>query len=66
MSVSHGMPSGALAIVSGATSGSFGRMFPQLTPRRSTGLETALRFGAPGGLMDGGDTTDDQLDPELP
>lgn len=66
MSVSHGMPSGALATAAGATSGSFGRMFPDLTPRRPTGLEEALRFGAPGGLMDGGRTTDGQLDPELP
>ncbi|WP_069764396.1 heme peroxidase family protein [Streptomyces sp. LUP47B] len=64
MSVSHGMPSRGLNTA--ATSGSFGRMFPQLPPRRATGLETALRFGAPGGLMDGGDTTDSQLDPELP
>lgn len=41
-------------------------MFPELAPRRPTGLEMALRFGAPEGLMDGGQTTDDQLDPELP
>lgn len=41
-------------------------MFPQVPPRRATGLETALQFGAPGGLMDRGDTSDSQLDPELP
>jgi hypothetical protein len=45
----------------GSTSGNFSRMFPQLPPRPATGLATALKFGAPGGLMDGGPTTDDQL-----
>lgn len=65
MSVTHGTPSRGLARTEG-TAGSFGRMFPQLTARPATGLEKAIEFGAPGGLMDGGDTTDDQLDPAVP
>ncbi|MFD7918118.1 heme peroxidase family protein [Streptomyces sp. NPDC059740] len=63
MSASHGMPSRAAA---NGTSGAFGRMFPQLAPRRATGLERALEFGAPGGLMDGGQTGEDQLAPDFP
>jgi hypothetical protein len=65
MSISHGMPSRGLAAAN-SVSGSFGRMFPQLAPRRATGLEKALEFGAPGGLMDGGQTTDDQLAADFP
>jgi hypothetical protein len=66
MSVTHGMPSYGLATTADSTSGNFGRMFPQLPPRHPTGLDMALRFGAPGGLMDGGQTTEGQLDPQLP
>ncbi|HEX6469919.1 MAG TPA: heme peroxidase family protein [Streptosporangiaceae bacterium] len=66
MSVTHGMPSYGLATTADSTSGDFGRMLPHLAPRRPAGLDMALRFGAPGGLMDGGPTTDDQLDPQIP
>lgn len=65
MSVSHGMPSHGLANAT-STSGTFGRMFPQLAPRRATGLDRALEFGAPGGLMDGGQTSHEQLSAEFP
>lgn len=41
-------------------------MFPTLEPRRPTGIEQARKFGDPGGLMDGGQTTDDQLNPDFP
>jgi hypothetical protein len=41
-------------------------MFPDLQARKPTGLETAKRFGAPGGLMDGGQTTDDQQNKGFP
>ena len=41
-------------------------MFPQLAPRKATGLETALEFGAPGGLMDGGQTADDRPATDFP
>lgn len=55
----HGMSSRGLA-GAGSTSGNFSRMFPQLPPRPATGLAMALKFGAPGGLMDAGPTTDGQ------
>ncbi|HEV7647454.1 MAG TPA: heme peroxidase family protein [Actinophytocola sp.] len=41
-------------------------MFPDLPARKPTGLEAAKRFGAPGGLMDGGQTTDDQQNRGFP
>ncbi|MGH3857176.1 MAG: hypothetical protein ACRDR6_27565 [Pseudonocardiaceae bacterium] len=46
--------------------GKFGRLFPTLEPRRPTGLSEAVALGAPGGLMDGGATTPDQDNPEIP
>ncbi|MFL6161768.1 MAG: peroxidase family protein [Jatrophihabitantaceae bacterium] len=61
----HGMPSRGLSAAD-STSGGFGRMFPQLPPRQATGLEMALKFGAPGGRMDGGATADDQLAQGVP
>lgn len=64
----HGrMPSG-LSVPHGgdAPGGRFGRMFPTLPARVPTGLEMAKRFGLPGGLMDGGETTSDQENPNLP
>ncbi|MGW0737008.1 peroxidase family protein [Streptomyces sp. NPDC002851] len=66
MSVSHGMPSRDLSGGANPTSGAFGRMFPNLPPRRATGLDAALALGAPGGLMDGGQTTGAQLAPDFP
>jgi heme peroxidase len=71
MPATHGQFSRALRATtatpgSQATSGSFGRMFPSLAARKPTGLEAAKRFGAPGGLMDGGQTTDDQLNRGFP
>ncbi|MCT2591490.1 heme peroxidase family protein [Streptomyces sp. N2-109] len=61
----HGSSSRALRSPDG-TSGSFGRMFPHLPGRQPTGLEAAKAFGLPGGKMDGGGTTADQENPELP
>ncbi|MBD0746063.1 heme peroxidase family protein [Streptomyces sp. CBMA152] len=49
-----------------ATSGDFGRMFPHLAPRKATGLPLALKYGAPGGIADGGPTSDGQLSQEIP
>mgnify|MGYP001291719961 CR=1 FL=1 len=63
----HGEVSRGLNAAGGgnAISGSFGRMFPTLPARRPTGLEEAKKFGLPGGLMDGGQTGDDQTNPRL-
>ncbi|MGH3624726.1 MAG: peroxidase family protein, partial [Sciscionella sp.] len=47
-------------------SGRFGRLFPGIEPRRPTGVSQAAQFGAPGGLMDGGQTTLEQDNPNLP
>jgi hypothetical protein len=58
----HGSSSRAISSIGS----SFGRMFPDLPPRRPTGLEAAKEFGLPGGKMDGGQTTDDQENPNLP
>lgn len=66
MSALHGSSSRALSGGANSTSGSFGRMFPDLPPRRPTGLEQAKEFGLPGGKMDGGQTTEDQENPNLP
>jgi len=66
MSALHGSSSRALSSGALSTSGSFGRMFPDLPPRRPTGLGQAKEFGLPGGKMDGGQTTDDQENPNLP
>jgi hypothetical protein len=61
----HGITSRGLTAAD-STSGAFGRLFPQLPPRPSTGLEKALKYGAPGGLMDGGPTSADQLAQGVP
>ena len=45
--------------------GRFGRLFPTLDPRPPTGLAMAEEFGLPGGLMDGGETTEAQDSPTL-
>lgn len=45
--------------------GRFGRMFPGLPPRPPGGLALAAKLGLPGGLMDGGQTTHDQENPEM-
>ncbi|MGH3853916.1 MAG: peroxidase family protein [Pseudonocardiaceae bacterium] len=45
--------------------GRFGRLFPTLDPRPPTGLAMAEEFGLPGGLMDGGETTDGTDSPTL-
>lgn len=68
MATAHGSFSRGLTIPPGShgTPGSFGRMFPDLPARKATGLEMAKRFGAPGGLMDGGQTTDDQQNRGFP
>ncbi|KAA9161622.1 heme peroxidase [Amycolatopsis acidicola] len=68
MSTAHGSLSRGLTIPPGTsgTAGSFGRMFPDLQARKPTGLEMAKRFGLPGGLMDGGQTTDDQQNRGFP
>ncbi|MFD9796130.1 heme peroxidase family protein [Streptomyces sp. NPDC059070] len=65
MSATHGSTPCAHAGAN-ATSGDFVRMFPNLPPRKATGLPLALRYGAPGGLVDGGQTSDGQLHPEVP
>src|SRR5262245_40553790 len=59
----HGSASRGMTVLPGThgTSGSFGRMFPNLPARQATGLERAKEFGLPGGIMDGGPTTDEQL-----
>ncbi|TNC25855.1 peroxidase family protein [Amycolatopsis alkalitolerans] len=68
MAVTHGSLSRGLAIPPGShgTAGSFGRMFPTLPARKATGLEAAKKVGLPGGLMDGGQTTDDQQNRGFP
>ncbi len=67
MTSMHGATSRRRTIPRGenAATGTFGRMFPTLEPRRPTGLEMARKFGLPGGLMDGGQTTDDQENPDF-
>jgi hypothetical protein len=62
MSVMHGSSSRVI----NSSSGSFGRMFPELPARRPTGLERAKEFGLPGGKMDGGQTTEEQENPNFP
>lgn len=64
----HGSSLRGLTVPQGGTvvAGSFGRMFPTLEPRRPTGLDLARKFGLPGGLMDGGQTTDGQENPNFP
>lgn len=68
MPTAHGSTTRGLTVPPGShgTSGSFGRMFPSLPARKPTGLETARLFGSPGGTMDGGQTTDDQLNRHFP
>jgi hypothetical protein len=65
MSALHGSSSRALSGPT-PTSGTFGRMFPDLPARRPTGLEAAKEFGLPGGRMDGGQTTSEQENPNIP
>lgn len=55
-----------MSTMHGANTGNFGRMFPTLQPRRPTGVELARKFGLPGGIMDGGQTTDEQENPGFP
>lgn len=64
----HGMMPSGLSVPRGeqTPTGRFGRMFPTLAARKPTGLQMAENFGLPGGLMDGGETTMDQENPELP
>lgn len=62
MSATHGSSSHAM----NSGGASFGRMFPDLPARRPTGLETAKEFGLPGGKMDGGQTSNEQENPNLP
>ncbi|HEY1703424.1 MAG TPA: heme peroxidase family protein [Trebonia sp.] len=66
--MAHGMMPGGLSVPHGedAPAGRFGRMFPALPARKPAGLGLAERFGLPGGLMDGGETTTDQENPGLP
>ena len=68
MPSTHGQISRGITVAPGSQpgTGSFGRMFPGLPARKPTGLEAAKRFGAPGGLMDGGQTSDDQLNKGFP
>jgi hypothetical protein len=40
-------------------------MFPTLDPRPPAGLALAERFGLPGGLMDGGETTSSRDSPTM-
>jgi len=65
--IHHGMMPNGLAVPHGedTPTGRFGRMFPTLPARMATGLEMAERFGLPGGLMDGGETTAEQENPGL-
>ena len=46
-----------------AQHGRFGRMFPNLPPRRPTGLPLAEEYGLPGGRLDAGEITPDKLGP---
>lgn len=68
MSATHGMFPSGLKVPHGGNSpaGRFGRMFPNLPARTPAGLPLAERFGLPGGLMDGGETTPEQDNPRLP
>jgi hypothetical protein len=67
MNAVHGGASRRLTIQQGGEglTGSFGRMFPTLEARRPTGLEMAKKFGLPGGMMDGGQTTAEQENPRM-
>jgi len=67
VTVQHGFEVRGLDVPRGAAppAGRFGRMFPTLPARPPTGLPEAERFGLPGGLMDGGDTTSQQDSPTL-
>lgn len=67
MATMHGAVARNQAVPQGdARLGNFGRMFPNVAPRRPTGLEMAKKFGLPGGIMDGGQTTDEQENPGFP
>ncbi|MGH3829363.1 MAG: peroxidase family protein [Pseudonocardiaceae bacterium] len=63
----HGFDVRGLDVPRGANppAGRFGRLFPTLDPRLPTGLAMAEEFGLPGGLMDGGETTDGTDSPTL-
>lgn len=68
MDAYHGTNPSGLSVPHGENTptGRFGRMFPTLAPRVPTGLEMAKRFGLPGGLMDGGQTSIEQENPNIP
>lgn len=63
----HGFEVRGLDVPRGSNppAGRFGRMFPTVESRPPTGLPMAEEFGLPGGLMDGGNTTDAQDSPTL-
>ncbi|MGH3685444.1 MAG: peroxidase family protein [Pseudonocardiaceae bacterium] len=67
MSAQHGFAVRGLDVPRGVNppTGRFGRMFPTLDPRPPAGLALAERFGLPGGLMDGGETTHSQDSPTM-
>ncbi|MGB6165164.1 MAG: peroxidase family protein [Pseudonocardiaceae bacterium] len=67
MQARHGFEVRGLDVPRGVNppTGRFGRLFPTLDPRPPTGLAMAEEFGLPGGLMDGGETTDAQDSPTL-
>ncbi len=67
MQARHGFEVRGLDVPRGVNppTGRFGRLFPTLDPRPPTGLAMAEEFGLPGGLMDGGETTDGQDSPTL-
>jgi hypothetical protein len=67
MSTRHGFSVRGLDVPRGVDSptGRFGRMFPTLEPRPPAGLPMAEEFGLPNGLMDGGDTTNQQDNPTM-
>ncbi len=60
---SHGQQNRGQYVQPGSESagGRFGRMFPTVAPREATGLRKAEEFGLPGGKVDGGETTEEQL-----
>lgn len=68
MTMPHGFELRGVNVARGinAPAGRFGRLFPTVEPRRPTGLSQAATLGAPGGTMDGGQTTPDQNNPEIP
>lgn len=63
----HGLENRGLDVPRGMDppEGRFGRMFPNLPVRPPTGLGLATKLGLPGGLMDGGQTTKEQENPEM-